>query len=331
MVQELSFQSLSICCSQWPLFFSFTRIIWCSPGLHTRSPIVYSVYIINSLADLDLSPGSSIILYADDILLYRTVSSDNDSALLQHDADAISSWIHASGLAINPTKCSLLIISRKRLKPSVSLRINSINIPLVNSVKYLGITISSDLKSNAHIASACKSAKQKLGLLYRNFHQADKETLTHLYKSLVLPKLDYCSSVWDPHTAALANSLESVQSLAARVCCKCRSVPSSSLITSLNWPSLRLRRQRQKAQLFRRIIRSESIIPPSYYHPAHQPNLRVNHSQSVSVPFARTTLFQKYFFISSSILWNSLPSFMTTLTSARAFKAALFCLPSFLT
>ena len=222
-------------------------------------PLLFIVHI-NSLGDLDLSPGSSI---TDDILLYRTVSSDNDSALLQHDADTISSLIHASGLAINPSKCSLLIISRKRFKPSVSLRIDSINIPLVDTVKYLGVTISSDLKWNAHIASTCKSTKQKLGLLYRNFHQADKKTLTHLYKSLVLPKLDYCSSVWDPHTAALTNSLESVQSLAARRCCKCRSVPSSSLIASLNWPSLQSRHQRQKAQLCRRIICSESIIPSS--------------------------------------------------------------------
>ena len=76
-------------------------VIYGVPQGSILGPLLFTVYI-NSLADLDLSPGSSIILYADDILLYRTVSSDNDSALLQHDADTISSWIHASGLAINP-------------------------------------------------------------------------------------------------------------------------------------------------------------------------------------------------------------------------------------
>ena len=39
------------------------------------------------------------------------------------------------------------------------------------------------------------SAKQKLGLLYRNFQLADQKTLSQLYKALVLPKLDYCSSL----------------------------------------------------------------------------------------------------------------------------------------
>ena len=32
-----------------------------------------------------------------------------------------------------------------------------------------------------------------------------------LYKSLILPMLDYCSSLWDPHQAYLINKLESVQ------------------------------------------------------------------------------------------------------------------------
>ena len=78
--------------------------------------LLFVVYI-NSLANLDLSPRSSIILYADDILIYRSISSSNDCALLQHDVDTISLWTASSGLAINPTKSTLLVISRKRVKP----------------------------------------------------------------------------------------------------------------------------------------------------------------------------------------------------------------------
>lgn len=110
-------------------------------------PLLFIVYI-NSSANLDLSPGSSIILYADDILLYRTISSSNDNAFMQQDVDFISSWIHSSGLAINPSKSSLLIISRKRVKPCVSLLINSTLNPCVEEAKYLGVTISGNLKWN---------------------------------------------------------------------------------------------------------------------------------------------------------------------------------------
>ena len=64
----------------------------------------------------------------------------------------------------------------------------SVNIPTAETVNYLGVTISSNLKWNDHILSTCKSAKRKLGLLYRNFHQEDQKTLSHLYKALVLSK-----------------------------------------------------------------------------------------------------------------------------------------------
>ena len=150
----------------------------------------------------------AIVEYADDILVYRTLASSSDNAQLQSDVDKIVAWILSSGLAINPQKSTLLVISRQRDKSTATISINSTPVPCSNSVKYLGITISSDLRWNTHVLNTCKSAKRKLGLLYRHFHQADQLTLCHLYKTLVLPKLDYCSSVWDPHTMTLINSLK---------------------------------------------------------------------------------------------------------------------------
>ena len=142
-------------------------------------PLLFIVYV-NSLASLNLSSGSCIILYADDILLYRALTSSCDSTLFQQDVDLVSSWIESSGLAINLTKSTLLVISRKHAKPCLSLKINSVNIPTAESVKYLGVTITSNLKWNDHILSTCKSFKCKLGLLYHSFHQADRKTLSHL-------------------------------------------------------------------------------------------------------------------------------------------------------
>ena len=108
------------------LFPSFCQIR-STTGFHTWP----STFHVNSLAKLDLSPATSIILYTDDILC---ISSSNDSALLQHNVDTISSWIVSSGLATNPTKSTLT-------KPQVFRHINS---PCSNSVKYLGVTFTSD-------------------------------------------------------------------------------------------------------------------------------------------------------------------------------------------
>ena len=184
---------------------------------------------INSLTEIHLSPGTTTILYAEDILLYHPLCKQFCNFIFQQDIDLLSNWISPSGLAINPTKSSLLVISRNRSKPKVQVTINSSPIPSVESVKYLGVTITNDLKWNTHIDTTCKPAKQKLGLLHRNFRQADQRTRSQLYKALVLPKLEYCSCVWHPTTSTLTDQLESVQRFTAKLCTKDWSDPSVSL------------------------------------------------------------------------------------------------------
>ena len=51
-------------------------------------PLLFLIYI-NNVNDLILSPGSKLVLYADDILLYRPIVSKNDYTLLQRDVDAL--------------------------------------------------------------------------------------------------------------------------------------------------------------------------------------------------------------------------------------------------
>ena len=86
-------------------------------------PLLFIIYI-NSLAELHFSPGSTVILY-DDILLYRPLCTSYDSTIFQLDMDLISNWIVSSGLSINPTKSSLLIISWSHTTPQLSMTITT--------------------------------------------------------------------------------------------------------------------------------------------------------------------------------------------------------------
>ena len=56
-------------------------------------PLLFLIYI-NPLAEVHLSPGSSLILYADDILLYRPIVNKHDHVLLQQDVDLIARVTH---------------------------------------------------------------------------------------------------------------------------------------------------------------------------------------------------------------------------------------------
>ena len=98
----------------------------------------------------------------------------------------------------------------------------------MHQIKYLGVNISQDLKLNAHINSDTSKANQTLGFLKRNLRISSSTVKDRAYKNpLVRPKLEYCSTVWDPKcvnstkecdktTHRLTDQLEMVQRRAAR-------------------------------------------------------------------------------------------------------------------
>ena len=56
------------------------------------------------------------------------------------------------------------------------------------------------------------------GLIKRNFWFCDESVKLTLYKTLVRPKLEFTTSVWDPHYKCDICRLEGVQLAAARFC-----------------------------------------------------------------------------------------------------------------
>ena len=54
-------------------------------------PLLFIMYINNIVTTI--SPGSEINMFADDITLYRIITSPNDYAMLQEDIGAVSSII----------------------------------------------------------------------------------------------------------------------------------------------------------------------------------------------------------------------------------------------
>ena len=69
-----------------------------------------------------------------------------------------------------------------------------------SSTKYLGVTVQSDLKWNKHIDNISPTAIKHLNFIKRNLEVNSKSVKEKAYTSLIRPKLEYSSCVWDPHT-----------------------------------------------------------------------------------------------------------------------------------
>ena len=54
-------------------------------------------------------------LYADDILSYRKIHTEQDYATLQQDVDSLGVWSPLNHLSFNPAKCKFMVrtLSRK--------------------------------------------------------------------------------------------------------------------------------------------------------------------------------------------------------------------------
>jgi len=66
----------------------------CTQG-SVLGPLLFLIYI-NDVMDLNLSEGSSLVLYADDILLYRPVTSEAYFVGLQSEVNMQHSWLDIS-------------------------------------------------------------------------------------------------------------------------------------------------------------------------------------------------------------------------------------------
>ena len=146
---------------------------------------------------------------------------------------------------------------------------------------------------------------------------------TTLYKAIVVPHLDYCSSVWDPPHTTYVRKLERVQSFAAHVVTGDWASSSSKLLATIKWPSLASRRLRRKLWLCHRILSSNSLIDPSFFPTANRRCATHKNSAPLYRPFVRT-LHHKHLFRWSIVdQWNKLPEYVASLHSSRAFNRHL--------
>ena len=101
-------------------------------------------------------------------------------------------------MRFQPVKCNLMQITRKRTnKIEVSYILEGTVLENVDSIKYLGVTITHDLRWNTDISNMCTKANRTLGFLRRNLYQCPQDVKEAAYRGLVCPISEYGSCVWD--------------------------------------------------------------------------------------------------------------------------------------
>ena len=279
------------------------------------------LYYINDLPDKLSSP---VRLFADDAITYLTIENDQQANQLQGDLNRIGEWSDSWMMELNTKKCHVITVSRKRNNIVHPYYLNGTPLETVNSTKYLGVTITPDLKWNEHINNVCHKANNTLAFLRRNLRINHPTLKATAYKALVRPLVEYSATVWDPTSAKSVHQLEMVQRRAARFVLNRYHYTSSvdNMLRELEWPTLQQRREDMRLTMMYKLHNNVVPFPTQTYITPVIGSTRV-HSGGYQVPYSRLEDHKQSFFPRTVRAWNTLPESIASAPSTDAFRRHL--------
>uniref|UniRef100_A0A147BCJ7 Putative rna-directed dna polymerase from mobile element jockey-like protein n=1 Tax=Ixodes ricinus TaxID=34613 RepID=A0A147BCJ7_IXORI len=275
-------------------------------------PTLFSLYI----NDITYGLKSKAILYADDLFLIQPGISKDAVTSLQNDLDACYRWSVTHSLPLNPTKCLSMTVSLSLAKPSHSppLAIGGTELSRVTHIKLLGVEFDERLDFSRHIQGTASRARRTLGFVTQITRGMPAAPLRHLYTSLVLPQLEFCSAIWDPPSTTHKKSLESIQRRAALTLYRrdspsshhtaARDIPTTRLLQYTQWRTLQHRRDVASIRLF--------CIMMGAGHPDVPSPPRLNkRTGRLQPPLSRTLRHKTLCLMRAAEIWRSLPHHLT--------------------
>lgn len=283
-------------------------------------PLLFLLFI----NDIGNNISSKLRLFADDALLYRSISSPEDTTLLQKDLTYLHEWSLIWNMKFNIKKCFFLPFIRPRTKTDATYHLGDSQLSRKTSNAYLGVELSENLSWSSHIANISKKANKSLGFIRRNLGNCSKEVRLRGYSTLVRPHLEYASAAWDPHQQQGIHSLESIQRRAIRFIHHDYN-PFHSVDMMRNQLDLRSLQNRRKidrlAHLYNAI--NNRLALPLHEATTLKTSRTRGHQQQFQIQHCSTNILKFSFFPRTILDWNQLPSEIITADSVTSFKAQL--------
>ena len=148
-------------------------------------PCLFLMYI----NDMPENIQSNIRLFADDTIMYLTISNESDYQDLQRDLSKLETWEREWLMAFNPDKCEVIRITKKKNPIIFDYKLHGITLQSTKNTKYLGLTISDDLTWSKHIKQTAAKGNNTLKFIKRNIQTHNRKIKETAYKSYVRPLL----------------------------------------------------------------------------------------------------------------------------------------------
>ena len=168
----------------------------------------------------------------------------------------------------------MVIGSRQRLNVNadgnINITINDQPIKKVSETETLGMVIDQHLTWSRHVVEKSKKISSGIGAVKRIRPFITTDTANKIYKAIIQPHIDYCSTVWDGLGITLLDKIQKLQNRAARIITQSTYYTSaSSLLEDLGWDNFSSRWKKHKATLMFKTLNNKGsrIFTQSIYRP----------------------------------------------------------------
>ena len=159
-------------------------------------PLIFLIFVNDLHLHLELM---RCIQFADDMTL---LCSHKNAKYLQFcvemELKTVQDWFCANKLTLNVDKTTMMVFGKRNTTSTLNITLNGVTVPHVQSTKFLGVWLDSQLNWSTHISTVRKRLQSRIGLLRRSKHFLSMHCLRVLYFAQIQSVMTYGIVVWGP-------------------------------------------------------------------------------------------------------------------------------------
>jgi len=247
---------------------------------------------------------------------------------LQETINPMDDWYYENWLSVNYAKCNAMLMSMRKIDSSLykAPTLSDEEVDIVDSAKYLGLILDSNLHWDEQINYITKKVSAKLYVLKQLSYSMPSELVASIYLTCVQPHLEYACTVWGHFLPKDSNRIQRLQNMAARIVTHnydykyCRGF---DIVRDLGWQTFDDRLKYLTCSLVFKALNglAPANICNMFTMQENGYNTRSAAANKLHVPFARTVKFSKSLQIIGPQLWNQLDKSIRDSTTIEQFQS----------
>ena len=229
-------------------------------------------------------------------------------------------------MTLNLNKSHYIIFKRNKIIPinTPKLNINNSNLEVLETTKFLGLTLQSNLKWDTHIKILANKLHKYASIIFLTRNYLDKNSLKQIYTGLIYSSLVYANIIWSKSPMKHIKPLIIAQKRIIRTIMYRNRLHH----TNSDFHQLGILKFQDVVTYFASLFVFKSIheisYPINYFHLAgndHYHNLR--NTQNLRPPIAISTQSQRSPSFYCCTIWNDLPENIKSRPSVASFRFAM--------